>query len=124
MCRRTSGSVAWDEPVEQGSILFTAAADDPFSHEYEARRRVCTSAQENVKEQQQEKVVDLQDDIDNRCQDLHISPRFRQPLSNIVNRGTTELSQVHHCTHFRCTLDEEQGPRWYLVCRPAATTDA
>ena len=93
-CSSTTGAAAWDVPEEQGSIFFTSAADDPFCQEYEARRRVCTSRHESVKEQQPRTVPDLQDDVDDRCQDLHISARTRQPLSNILNCGTPELFQV------------------------------
>ena len=96
-CSSTTGGAAWDVPEEQGSILFTSAAEAPFSQEYEARRRVCTSQHESVQEQQPRAVPDLQDDVDDRCQDLRISARPRQPLSNILNRGTLELFQVCPC---------------------------
>jgi hypothetical protein len=93
-CSSTAEVANGDPPDDQGSIFFTAAADDPFAQEYEARRRVCTSQHESVKTQPSRSGADLLDDKYDSCKELHICARSRQPLSNILNRSTSELFQV------------------------------
>lgn len=79
--------------TDLGSVVFTAAADDLFSQEYERNRRVCTSSHETLLVQKEAvQSTDTHDIAHSLPAEPHISTT--DPRSSISHRASSQQYQV------------------------------
>lgn len=82
-----------DADTDLGSVIFTAAADDVFSQEYERNRRVCTSSHETLLVKSEAgQGADTHDIAHTLPAEPHVSTAG--PHSSIIQRASSQQYQV------------------------------